>query len=95
MKKVFLLISLWLSAGHITAQTTYSKEIESQIKQVENNLSARVKIDSGFNVMDRLAYYNVKGLTIAVIQNYQVVWAKAYGWADERGKRPVTTETLF
>lgn len=95
MKKVFLLIFLWLSAGHITAQTTYSKEIESQIKQVENNLSARVKIDSGFNVMDRLAYYNVKGLTIAVIQNYQVVWAKGYGWADEKEKRPVTTETLF
>jgi CubicO group peptidase (beta-lactamase class C family) len=95
MKRSFLLIILWFSAGHLTAQTTYSKEIEAQIKQVENNLSARVKIDSGFNVMDRLAYYNVKGLTIAVIQNHQVIWAKGYGWADEKEKRPVTTETLF
>ncbi len=95
MKKVFLLIVLWLAAGRIAAQTTYSKEIQSQIKRVENNLPARVKIDSGFNVLDRLAYYNVKGLTIAVIQNYKIVWAKAYGWADEKEKRPVTTETLF
>ncbi|MFI5219603.1 MAG: serine hydrolase [Bacteroidia bacterium] len=95
MKRSFLLIFLWLSAGHLIAQTTYSKEIEEQIKQVENNLSGRVKIDSGFNILDRLAYYNVKGLTIAIIQNYKVVWAKGYGWADEKEKRPVTTETLF
>ncbi len=95
MKSIFLLVFLWLSAGHIIAQTTYSKEIKSQIKRVENNLSARVKVDSGFNVMDRMAYYNVKGLSIAVIQNYQVIWAKGYGWADEKEKRPLTTETVF
>jgi CubicO group peptidase (beta-lactamase class C family) len=42
-----------------------------------------------------MAYYKVKGLSIAVVDNYKVVWAKGYGWADEKEKRPMTTETLF
>jgi len=37
----------------------------------------------------------VKGMSMAVIQDYRIVWAKAYGWADEGEKRPMTTETLF
>jgi CubicO group peptidase (beta-lactamase class C family) len=42
-----------------------------------------------------MAYYKVKGLSIAVINNYQLVWAKGYGWADVKEKLPVTTATLF
>ncbi|WP_428654413.1 serine hydrolase [Runella sp.] len=96
MKKAFLSITLWLSIGHLMAQTTYSKEIEEQIKQVENNLAARVIINGkADNILERMAYFKVKGLSIAVIDNYKVVWAKGYGWADEKEKRPVTTETLF
>ena len=34
MKKIFSLIILWLSVDHSMAQTTYSKEIVEQIKQV-------------------------------------------------------------
>jgi len=42
-----------------------------------------------------MAFYKVKGLSLAVVSNYKVVWAKGYGWADESEKRLVTTETLF
>ena len=96
MKNIVYFIIFWLSAGNLMAQTTYSKEIEEQIKQVENNLAERVIInDKPGNILDRMAYYNVKGLSIAVVQNYKVVWAKGYGWADEKERRPVTTKTLF
>ncbi|MCD6066502.1 MAG: beta-lactamase [Bacteroidetes bacterium] len=98
MKYIFLLllISLWPNFSHLSAQTTYSKEVEEQIKQVENNLAGRVKInDKGYNITERMAFFKVKGLSIAVVHNYKVVWAKGYGWADEKKKRVVTTETLF
>lgn len=96
MKNIVYFIIFWLSAGNLMAQTTYSKEIEEQIKQVENNLAERVIINGKpGNILDRMAHDNVKGLSIAVVQNYKIIWAKGYGWADEKEKRPVTTKTLF
>ena len=46
-------------------------------------------------LQEKMAYYKIKGLSIAVINNYQIEWAKGYGWADSAEQRPVTTETLF
>ncbi len=37
----------------------------------------------------------VPGVSIAVIRNYAVHWAKGYGVADVETKRPVSVETLF
>jgi CubicO group peptidase (beta-lactamase class C family) len=39
--------------------------------------------------------YKVSGLSVAVIDDFKVVWAKGYGFADPSGKTPVTTRTLF
>ena len=97
MIKLLLLITLGLSVQFLLAQTPYSKEVGEQIKQVENHLAGEVKIYGvkDNNILDRMEFYKVKGLSIAVIQNYKIVWAKGYGWADEEEKRPVTTATLF
>src|SRR5688572_32931379 len=37
----------------------------------------------------------VQGLSIVVISNYKIEWAKGYGWADVEEKRKVTTNTRF
>jgi len=37
---------------------------------------------------------HVPGLSIAVIRDYAVVWAKAYGVADVDSKQPATAQTL-
>lgn len=96
MKKILVSISLCLSIGSLWAQSSYSIEIEAQIKQVENNLFSRIILNGkADNIVDRMAYYKVKGLSIAVVNNYEVIWAKGYGWADEKEKRPITTSTLF
>ena len=106
MKKIFTLLAItfysisnaqFVTKPDAAAQTSYSKEVLEQIKQVENNLVCRVQIENvnPYNILNRMVYYKVKGLSIAVIQNYKVVWAKAYGWADEQEKKPVTVKTLF
>jgi CubicO group peptidase (beta-lactamase class C family) len=39
--------------------------------------------------------YHVPGLSVAVIDHYQIVWAKAYGVLETGSAKPVTTRTLF
>lgn len=96
MKKIVLTAALLYSLIEATGQTTYSNEIKAQIKQVENSLAGRIMIDGkGDNLLDRMKHFNVKGLSIAVVKNYQVIWAKGYGWADVKANRAVTTATLF
>jgi CubicO group peptidase (beta-lactamase class C family) len=93
--KIVLLTTL-LFVNVVHAQTKFPNEIEEQIKQVENNLAGRVIINGkADNILERMAHFYVKGLSIAVVNNYKVVWAKGYGWADEKEKRPVTEKTLF
>jgi CubicO group peptidase (beta-lactamase class C family) len=96
MKKSILTIILLHGLMVITAQSGYSKKVTAQIKLVENSLWGNMIIDGkADNITDRMRYYNVKGLSIAVIEDYKIVWAKGYGWADEQQKYPVTTATLF
>ena len=96
MRKLLLSISLCFTISNLWAQSAYSKEIKEQIKHVENNLFSRVILNGkADNIVDRMTFYKVKGLSIAVVNNYKIVWAKGYGWADEKEKRPVTAATLF
>jgi len=44
---------------------------------------------------ERMEFYKVPGLSIAVINNYQVDWARAHGVLEAGGTEPVTTRTLF
>jgi CubicO group peptidase (beta-lactamase class C family) len=39
--------------------------------------------------------YKLPGLSIAVIDNFQIVWAKAYGFIEAGSTVPVTPQTLF
>jgi CubicO group peptidase (beta-lactamase class C family) len=39
--------------------------------------------------------FKVPGLSVAVIDNYQIAWAKGFGVTESGGSTPVTTKTLF
>jgi CubicO group peptidase (beta-lactamase class C family) len=42
-----------------------------------------------------MAHYGVPGVSLAVIKDFEIHWAKGYGIADVETGVPVTTETLF
>lgn len=70
------------------------------IDNVENGLVKQTIVPFGEhiqtgNIYDRLKAYKVNGVSIAVIDNYQIAWAKTYGVADNSKQNPVTAETLF
>src|SRR5947207_2848584 len=96
MRKISLVVLLchWLTA--VTAQQQYSKAVNEQIARVEANLSGRIVIDGKrYTLAERMKHYNVAGVSVAVIDNYQIVWAKGYGYADKKENRKVTVNTLF
>src|SRR4051794_5857678 len=93
MRKILLLF-LTFSVGQTFAQ---NHSLSNRIKEVENNLIPFVPVKGfkGWNIHDRMKYYKVPGVSIAVIKDYKIDWAKGYGLADTIQKTPVTTETMF
>lgn len=94
-----IILLLIVSSQLLNAQgPKYSKDVLERIKQVEHTLGTWFRLKeqpSGWSINERMKLHHVKGLSIAVISNYKMEWAKGYGWADSAEKRPVTAETLF
>src|SRR5690349_5869967 len=78
-------------------QRSTGKEVEEKIKSVENNLISWVKFDNGANsnIYERMKDLKIPGVSIAVINNYRIEWAKSYGWTDTATRSPVDNNTLF
>lgn len=86
------------SKEEVQANTKYSEEIESKIKEVESNLGGWAQIEgekSQWTLAERMKQYYIHGLGIAVIRNYKIEWARGYGMMDTATKAPVTIQTLF
>ena len=90
MKKINLAILLLISLN-ISAQT-----VNDKIKSFENELNHWDKSkNKKWTLKERMAFYNVNAVSIAVIKDYKVEWVKAYGYADFSEKKLATTQTLF
>jgi len=44
---------------------------------------------------DRMTFYHVPGVSVAFFDHGKIEWARAYGFADVSGRKPVTPQTLF
>jgi CubicO group peptidase (beta-lactamase class C family) len=99
MKSIlFLIVCLYLaSCSYKGADKRYSGEIEERIKQVENNLTGWVRTgtDDSWSLEARMKKYGINGISIAVVHDYKIEWARGYGYADVAEKRHVTSSTLF
>lgn len=67
------------------------------IKKVETSLTTPVRIvgDSTWTIEERMAHYDVPGVSIAVIHEGEIAWTKTYGFVDKEGTSPITENTLF
>ena len=98
MKKhlTFLFIA-WLAGSLSAFAQSYSKEVLDKIQKVEQHLAGNIRIlgEKEWKLDERMKFYHVHGLSMAVVHNYQIEWAKAYGLADTASHRSVTTQTRF
>ncbi len=76
---------------------TIPESLEERITLVENSLSPLVAEAGGplWNLEERLKTHNLPGLSLAVIHDFKIDWAKAYGKTNNESGQEVTTETVF
>jgi CubicO group peptidase (beta-lactamase class C family) len=101
--KVKLIICQIILAFGTTSLTygqvnSYSTDVSGRIKKVENSLMNWVQTPDSllrWNIEERMKSHKVNGVSIAVVHNFKIEWAKGYGLADVDEKREVTPRTLF
>ena len=95
---IFLFLFFCIQTSFLLGQNNapYSKEVQAKIKKFENNLGLWVQIgNQQFTLADRMKSNHVNGVSIALIKDYKIEWAKGYGWADSAEQRAITINTLF
>jgi hypothetical protein len=80
MKKIyFIILSISLISNCIAQKDS---EIQSEINAIENGLIKNIQIKGDsiqeFNILDRMEFYKVPGVSIAVLENGKIKWAKGY-----------------
>ncbi|WP_051670804.1 serine hydrolase [Bryobacter aggregatus] len=80
---IFACLSLQAQAPRALAPESVVLRIETAAAPLEVTLQQLMEI------------FRDPGFSMAVIDNYQIAWAKGYGTTQAGGKVPVTTETLF
>lgn len=48
-----------------------------------------------FSLEERMHYYHIPGISIAVVNNYRVEWAEGFGVKRKGGREKITSDTLF
>ncbi len=72
--------------------------VSTRIRNVENGLLPAVVIKGKRNEMslaERMRFYKTPAVSIAVINNGKIEWARGYGNFEAGSNNPVTPETLF
>ena len=83
----------------ISGNTNATDSVDTRIKKVETGLTERIHIKGQsfpvWTIQERMAYYHVPALSLAVINNSSLEWAKAYGVKEAGRQDPPDCQTLF
>jgi len=68
---------------------------ETRRARIERGLLPPVLIKGvpAWSIEERLRHYKAPGVSIAVIKDFKVEWARGYGFRDAEAREPVTERT--
>jgi CubicO group peptidase (beta-lactamase class C family) len=92
LKAILLMVALFwpiLSRGQ--------DDVSSRMRRVEQGLRPVRKTwkQATWSIEERMKYYRVQGVSVAVIHDFEVDWAKGYGVSNVQTGAPVNEKTLF
>lgn len=75
------------------------REVLERIARIENGIQPVLQIEGEevptYTIEDRLKELGIPGISIAVVHNGKLEWAKGYGFADKSENRLVDSLTMF
>ncbi len=90
-----LAVTIALLSSLVSAQRANS----ARMQRVENGLPPLAlssdEPPTPLSIEKMMQLYRVPGLSLAVIDNFQIAWAKGYGVTEPGGNTPVTVHTIF
>jgi CubicO group peptidase (beta-lactamase class C family) len=100
IRSTALSILLLLASGCAAhrAPAASGAEIEARIRRVESGLLTYHVVrgeTAGATIQERLREYRVPGVSVAVINNGRIEWARGWGEAEAGSGIPADTATLF
>jgi CubicO group peptidase (beta-lactamase class C family) len=94
-----LVAPVLLAAIPLASVPLEAQEPDPRILRIEEGISGSIQVQGRaaeqFTLEERMAHYNVPGVSVAVLDGGEVAWAKGYGVADVVTGDPVTVLTLF
>src|SRR5688500_8473746 len=79
----FALITLMLGCTSVQYPSTASTSSAASTTAIDSTLAQLFALDFA------------PGMSVAVVRDTQVIYAKGFGWADVEARRPVTPQTIF
>jgi CubicO group peptidase (beta-lactamase class C family) len=83
----------------LAAATPALLSAQSNAAAVAMRLKPAVRLegraDTSFSLLDRMRYFHVPGVSIAVVDDFKVAWAGGFGVTEFGGSSRVDTTTLF
>lgn len=99
MKSSLVALALACLSTLSAAEPAAGTALAAQIVRIENGLLPPARIagtkSAPWTIAARMAAYKVPGVSIAVIDHGEIVWARGYGIARAGDETAVTPDTLF
>jgi CubicO group peptidase (beta-lactamase class C family) len=86
-----LLIAALATPALLSAQPA-AASVANRLKPV---VQLEGRADTSFSILDRMRYFHVPGVSIAVVDDFKVAWAGGFGVTEFGGSVRVDTTTLF
>lgn len=96
MRNLYPVLSIFILFA--CSSSSEEPDLSERIKRIENNLQTQLQIEGEekrYNIEERLKELGIPGVSIALVIDGKLEWAKGYGMADSAENRKIDTKTMF
>lgn len=96
MRKMSLMMAfVWANAAIAQTPEPVERRIDAALAAIPPRVHVTGRADRSRALADLMREHRVPAVSIAIVRDGRIVWARAYGMADPAAGRAATAETLF